>query len=224
MSALAGWWQRLRGASAVAEPARWIVLDVETSGLDAERARLLAIAAVGVHFDAAGRPRIAPGDSFELLLRHEAAAAEPDKDNILVHGIGVGAQQRGVPPAEALAGFEAWAAGAPCIAFHAAFDRRMLERAGREHLGRPVGGPWLDLRPLAAMAWPQVAARSLDDWLAQLGLHCAARHNAAADTLVTAELLLRAWPALAPQLDAARGGRLRAAQQLAAQARWLPAR
>ena len=33
--------------------------------------------------------------------------------------------------------------------------------------------------------------RSLDDWLAAFGIECVVRHNAAADALATAELLLR---------------------------------
>lgn len=217
MSSFARWWPRRRGQAH--DGKRWIVLDVETSGLDARRARLLAIAAVAVRFDAGGRPQIELGDSFEAVLQHPDAPAE--KDNILLHGIGIGAQRRGEAPARALQRFEDWVAGAPRIAFHAAFDQAMLDRACRAQLGRGCGGPWLDLEPLAAMARPEVKARSLDEWMAQLGLHCAARHNAAADTLVTAQLLLRLWPALAAQIDAVPETRWQALEKLAAQARWL---
>jgi DNA polymerase-3 subunit epsilon len=38
--------------------------------------------------------------------------AAPDKANILLHGIGVGAQRAGMPPAEALAAFARYAHGA----------------------------------------------------------------------------------------------------------------
>ena len=47
-------------------PPRWVVLDVESSGLDPARDRLLAIAAVAVEV-APGRPHIACADSFEVL-------------------------------------------------------------------------------------------------------------------------------------------------------------
>ena len=54
--------------------------------------------------------------------------------------------------------------------------------------------PWLDLAPLAGALVPEAyryGGRSLDDWLAAFGIECAIRHNAAADALATAELLLR---------------------------------
>lgn len=218
-------WGLRRGADAVpAVGGRWLVLDVETSGLDAQRAHLLAIAAMAVHVPAAGpaapggRPVIRLDDSFEIVLRHDAA--QPDHANILVHGIGVGAQRAGVPPAEALAAFRAWAAGAPMIAFHAAFDRTMIERACRL-AGQPLPtGPWLDLEPLAAVLQPEVRARSLDEWMAALGITCAVRHQAVADTLATAELLLKLWPALQRELRAAAGD-FRRVQALAETRRWL---
>jgi DNA polymerase III subunit epsilon len=76
------------------ESLRWIVLDVESTGLDPHHDTLLAIAAVALHRRAPDAPvEIALGDSFEALLRHDAA--QPDRANILVHGIGVAAQRAG---------------------------------------------------------------------------------------------------------------------------------
>ncbi len=222
MNALTAWWKSVTGAGTdtgnrPVEP-RWVVLDVETSGLDARRARLLAIAALGVHRDGA-RWRIVPADSFEVVLRYDAAEAEqPDRDNILLHGIGVGAQRDGVARPEALARFADFVADAPLVAFHAAFDRTMIERACRRE-GLPVpANPWLDLEPLAGVLMPQVRARSLDEWMAELGIPCAARHEAAADTLATAELLLRLVPRLQTEIG---GAGFSAAQRLAAQRRWV---
>jgi DNA polymerase III subunit epsilon len=204
-----------------AEPARWIVLDVETTGLDSRRDHLLAVAAVAVHV--AEGDCIKLGDSFDAVLQHESAQGEPDRPNILLHGIGVGRQRAGAPRAEALSAFEAWAAGAPLVAFHAAFDRAMLERARRE-LGLSVpANPWLDLEPLAAVLRRDIRARSLDEWMAALGIACAVRHQAAADTFATAELLLRLLPALRRELRTPAGAlRFAAVQELAEQRRWLP--
>ncbi len=100
-------WSRLfGGADALTiDERRWVVLEVETTGLDTRRDKLLAIAAVAVHFGAGGAaPCVALHDSFEAGLHHEAA--NTDKDNILVHGIGVDAQRAGAPPAEVLQAFE----------------------------------------------------------------------------------------------------------------------
>ncbi len=68
------------------------------------------------------------------------------------------------------------------------------------------------------MLHPEVRARALDDWLAHFGIRCAQRHQAAADTLATAELLLRLWPRLRAQLPVLD---IRAASKLASLERWL---
>jgi DNA polymerase III subunit epsilon len=215
-SRVVSWW---RSRQASWDDARWIVLDVEASGLDAAHDRLLAIAAIAVHINA-GRPSIAPGDSFEVVLKQAGDTAQPDKANILLHGIGVGAQRAGVEPHEALAAFAAFAGRSPLLAFHAAFDRTLIERGFRATTGTVPANPWLDLEPLAAVLHPQVKARSLDEWMAHLGITCAVRHQAAADTWATAELLLKLWPRLAAQL---RERNFRAVSRLAAQRRWLQA-
>jgi DNA polymerase-3 subunit epsilon len=65
---------------------------------------------------------------------------------------------------------------------------------------------------------PQVKARTLDDWLQRFNIDCAQRHQAAADTLATAELLLRLWPAA--QAEGAKD--FRGFARLASRRRWLP--
>jgi DNA polymerase-3 subunit epsilon len=81
------------------EPLRWIVLDVETTGLDPASDRLLAIAAIAVRVGVGlTKPTIVLGDSFEAVLKQDLAS---DRDNILVHHIGVGAQEGGRPAKEA---------------------------------------------------------------------------------------------------------------------------
>jgi DNA polymerase-3 subunit epsilon len=206
------WWRKPAGI----DEARWVVLDVETSGLDAERDRLLAIAAIAVVVDG-GTPQIAVGDSFEVVLRQEDAPV--DKANILLHGIGVGAQREGVPRHEALEAFAAWLGASPLIAFHSSFDETMIRRAMHEVLGRKLANPWLDLALLAPAVVHGVRGQSLDDWMAHCGITCAVRHQAAADTHATAELLLKLWPAIAAQRA---GTSFAALARLAASARWLP--
>ena len=188
-------WRRLRsaGAKPAADAKRWVVVDVETSGLDIQHDRLLAIAAVGLRLEGEATPCIALSDSFEAVLRQGHSPA--DKPNILLHGIGVGEQRAGVPAAEVLAGFETWLADAPLIAFHAAFDQAMIQRTMKATFGRTLANPWLDLEPVADALVPEAGGRALDDWLAHFGIDCAVRHQAAADTFATAELLLRLWPA-----------------------------
>lgn len=215
MSLLQALTRRLRPGPAV-DDTRWIVLDVESSGLDPKRDRLLAIAAIAVHTDH-HPPRIALGDSFEVVLRQDVQVA--DKRNILLHGIGVGAQRQGMPRKDALLAFEQFIGASPLVAFHAAFDEMLILRAFDAELGRRPPNPWLDLEPLAAVLHPKVRARSLDEWMAQMGIHCAVRHQAAADTLATAELLQKLWPAALREM---RGKvTFAGASHVAAQRRWL---
>ena len=194
---------------------RWVVLDVETSGLDTRSDRLLAIAAVAVHRPR-GAPHIALGDSFEVVLRQDNAPA--DKANILLHGIGIGAQRAGVAAAQALQAFKHWVGASPLFGFHVAFDEAMIQRTLQATLGLRLPNPWIDLADVAQVARPDVRARALDEWMDALGVQCAVRHQAAADTLATAELLLKLWPQVVAQGS---GSDWRALKRMASQRRWL---
>ena len=181
-----------------ASDTRWVVLDVESSGLNPARDRLLAVAAVALRFEGA-RAWIDANDGFEALLQQPLDVDTPDNANILIHGLGLAAQRAGEPPAQALQAFHDWAGSAPRLGFHVGFDRAIIERARALHAPPRRHTPaarWLDIEALAAISHPEVAAKALDDWLQHFDIPCAARHQAAADTLATAELLLRLWPAL----------------------------
>jgi DNA polymerase-3 subunit epsilon len=170
------------GASARLESTRFVVVDVETSGLNPFQDRLIAIGAVTV---AAGLLRL--GDTFEVVLRQEAPSGT---ENILVHGIDGTTQRAGTDPASALLAFLDYAGKCPLVAFHANFDRAVIERACRDVLGIRPQNSWIDLAYLAPALLHERAAkaRSLDEWAESFGLENPARHNAAADALVTAQL------------------------------------
>jgi DNA polymerase III subunit epsilon len=175
---------------------RWVVLDVETSGLDPQEAQLLAVAAVAVQVDwQTKRLVLLPGESVEIDIRPSDIVS--DKSNILIHGIGQQRQQQGVPLREALPPLLRFIGESPLLAFHAWFDKAMLARhfalAGLEKLPNP----WIDIEKLCIALHPKSSAESLDDWLAMFDIPCTARHEAAADTYAECELLQRIWPALA---------------------------
>ncbi len=208
------WLSALRGTGPTVDEQRWVMLDVETSGLDARRDQLLAIAAIGMQVDwKAGRLAIVPGDSFEVVLRQERASG---RDNILLHGIGAQRQRDGVAPKPAMQAFSVFVGASPLLAFHAAFDQTMIGRAARAQLGADLPNPWVDIEHLCAVTHEGVRARSLDEWMAHFGIACAVRHQAAADTLAECEVLQRVWPRIAAQCDS-----WRSVQKLAAQQRWI---
>lgn len=211
-------WRRWLGRAPDPGAARWLVLDTESSGLDPQRDRLLAIAALAVQ-PGAGPLALRPGDSFEVVLRQDDLPERPDKANILVHGIGVGAQRAGMDPALALQAFERFADGAPLVGFHAAFDRTLISRHLHALTGRRLRNPWLDLADLAPALCPgHPQAKALDDWLALFRIEVAQRHQAAADAWATAELLQRLWPLAQAQ---GLGRSFSALARLAASRRWL---
>ncbi|MGH8620036.1 MAG: 3'-5' exonuclease [Burkholderiales bacterium] len=167
-----------------ADVARLVVVDVESSGLDPVHDRLLAIGAVALEGGA-----LVLAQSFEVVLQQTEASSA---DNILVHGIGGDAQRAGAPSAAALGAFLDFARRDPLLAFHAPFDRTLIERALRAHLGLRFAATWLDLAWLAPAVCGERGNResTLDHWLAAFDIENAERHNALADATATAQLAL----------------------------------
>lgn len=183
-------WQALPEADLTVPLAegRYVVVDVESTGLDIHRDRLIAIGACAVE---AGR--IAMADSFEVILRQEEVSG---RDNILVHGIGGERQRQGLPPAQALLAFLEYLGKSPLVAYHAVFDQTMIQRAVADHLGFACKRPWLDLAYVLPALLPEHAHRfkSLDDWTGYFAIPNYARHSALADALATAQLFLATLP------------------------------
>lgn len=163
---------------------RIVVVDVETSGLNLARDRLIAIGAVAVQ-----NGQIALADSLEIVLQQAQAS---DHGNILIHGIGGTAQTEGVPPIEALLTFLEYLGKSPLVAFHVTFDETMIRRALQTELGLDFKHPWVDLAYIAPALYPDLARlyRALDEWTGLFRIHNYARHTALADALSTAQLLL----------------------------------
>lgn len=163
---------------------RWVVLDLETSGLNSHRDQVLSIGAVVIEDGA-----IDFSQQFERTLYQRDHKLT---SSVLIHGLGPSAIAAGCDPAEALLDLMAFIGDSPVLGFHAPFDQRMLARALKDHLGYRLQHPFLDLAELAPLLNPQLTLREagLDDWTACFGLEAIARHNASADAMVTAELAL----------------------------------
>jgi len=189
----------------------WVVVDVETGGLNPRVDPLLAIGAVRVTHSA-----IVMAPTCEVRLRQLEATAS---DNILVHGITTGQQINGEEPAQAMLDWLEFAGGQPRLAYHAAFDRMALERASQASLGLKDPAIWLDLAVLAPLLVPRGPGfdRPLDDWLAHFHIPVYQRHGALADAYATAQL----WLALLPAARAQKITRLKQLDRFSRQAHWL---
>ena len=166
-----------------ARATRFVVLDVESSGLNPFRDRLLSIGAVVVQ---GGVIRLEA--ALEVVLKQDTPS---DIRNILVHGIDGAAQLGGEDPRAALLSFLAFAGKQPLVGYHVDFDRVMIERATKRFLGIDLANDWLDLARLVPGLFPKegAAGRGLDYWLGVFGIDNAARHNALSDALASAQLL-----------------------------------
>ncbi|MEG1040317.1 3'-5' exonuclease [Pseudomonas sp. NUPR-001] len=163
---------------------RWVVLDLETSGLNTQRDQVLSIGAVVIEDGA-----IDFSQQFERTLHQRDHKLT---SSVLIHGLGPSAIAAGCDPAEALLDLMNFIGDSPVLAFHAPFDQRMLARALKDHLGYRLQHVFFDVAELAPLLNPQITLREagLDDWTACFGLEAIERHNASADAMVTAELAL----------------------------------
>ena len=163
---------------------RWVVVDLETSGLNLNRDQVLSIGAMVIEDGA-----IDLGQAFERTLLR---VNNPLNPSVLLHGLGPSAIAAGCDPADALLDFMTFVGDSPLLAFHAPFDQHMLGRALKDSLGYRLQHPFMDVAALAPMLCPQVNVREagLDYWINHFNLQVEDRHNASADALATAELAL----------------------------------
>ena len=211
-------WLGLRNkhsVSAITGIERWVVLDVETSGLDTNSAQLLAIACIAVNVDWKSKQlTLMPGDSFEITVRPTTLVT--DKANILVHNIGQQSQAQGVPVGEALQMMVNYVGKSHLLAFHSGFDERILTQHSQRELNSHLPNAWLDIALLCKAIYPNIHADTLDEWLAHFGIVCTNRHSAAADAWAEGEVLQRLWPQIARQCS-----HWRDLKRLAHQQRWM---
>jgi len=163
---------------------RWVVLDLETTGLNLSKDRVLSIGAVVIEDGA-----IDFAQQFERTLQCRELKLGP---SVLIHGLAPSAIAAGSDPAEALLELMEFIGDSPVLAFHAPFDQHMLGRALKEHLGHKLQQVFLDVADIAPLVCPQANIREagLDEWIDWFKLEVFERHNASADALATAELAL----------------------------------
>jgi DNA polymerase-3 subunit epsilon len=198
--------------------ARFIVVDLETTGLDPRRDEIVSFAAIPV--DAAC---IVPGESVQGLVRPESPPPAP---SIAIHGLRPVDLAAAAPAAEALAPLAAAMEGRTLVAHAAWVERDFLEPQLRA-LGSALSRHMVD----TALLWRLLCVErdqadpgwcSLSAIAAALGLPCHRPHEADGDALTTAQAFL----ALATHLESRGHGSVRAlagaATRLRARRVWQP--
>lgn len=165
-----------------------VVLDTETTGLDAKSARIVQIGAVRVH-----GTEVDVGDRFDTLVQ-PGIAIPPETTR--VHGI-ADADVAGAPRfAEVEPRFAAYLGRSVLIGHTLSFDLAMLKR---EYglIDQPWRAPrFLDVRWLARVVSPTLAHYDLDGLCAWLSITNPGRHTAIGDAMATAGVFAALVPLL----------------------------
>ena len=163
---------------------RWVVVDTETTGLDPGSDTLLSIGACQVN-----GTRLDVASAYHAFIRPPQVSSVA---NVLIHGIGHAEQMSGAEYTDVLTSYLEFCRHDVLVAYHAPFDEAMLRTAMKRHLGLRLRPVFIDVAKLADVLFPKQGRqyRMLDEWLVHFGIVHPARHNALADALCTAELLL----------------------------------
>lgn len=180
---LAPTWGGVRGAGLTLHALigrGFVAIDLETTGLDARRDVMVALAAV---------PFVGGARSVGLVT-----LVDPGRPitpaSTAIHGI-TDAMVAGAPsPRRVLDALAALCAGRVIAGHGVDFDLAVLGRALRAHHRRPLTSVALDTQRLAAALYPSWVDFSLDAVAARLGVHIVGRHTAEGDAVAAGEVLV----------------------------------
>ena len=167
---------------------RFVVMDLETTGLNIHKDQVIAVGAVVIQNN-----EIQIIESFERTIYRELNGVD---DTVLIHGISPEEIANGESAEDVLSEFMKYSGECVFLAYHAPFDQGMLSRALKRDLGLPLKHTFFDVADIAAALFPSInVGRSmqnagLDDWVDHFDLNVSNRHNASADALATAEIML----------------------------------
>ena len=163
--------------------ADFVVVDLETTGLDANGAAILEIGAIRL-----SQLRIV--DRFETLLR---PPGKLPRAIVALTGIHDAMVAEAPTQRRALRSFARWldrTPTAPFVAHNASFDHRFVSRALDLCGLPPYRGAVLCTRKLARRLIPELGRYNLDQLCAHFGIANRARHRALGDAEATARALL----------------------------------
>ena len=167
--ALAAWQEQPAGPDATHFHARYVVVDITTSGFKVDDDELLGITAVGVAHGGC----VQPGDALALDF------AGPDLDAAAVD--------------RQLVAFLQFVGKAPLVTYHTPFVGAFLQRAMKGRLGVDFQPACIDLAWLLPSMFEEKdhTQRPLDHWLELFGMESAGRRDSMSNTLLLARLFQR---------------------------------
>ena len=180
---------RTWGDDASERDIRFVVLDSETTGLDARKDRLITIGAVAVQGD-----EILLEDSFEVLIK-----IEHNMQAVTVHGITREESRAGLDEPEALRRFLDYLGDGVIVGHHIMHDVETLNVAYEGYWGFELKNRSLDTMDLtlnlerdgAFADRPEICGFSLDSLCELFDVKPHDRHTAPGDAFITAQIFLR---------------------------------
>ena len=165
---------------------RLVVFDLETTGLNPSRALMISAGAVVVEAGA-----VALGQGFR---RHLLQARVSSNQATLAHRLTADDLAAAESPQQVLPQLLRFIADSPCFAYHAEFDRKVLDRACRAHLKQRFDHAVIDVADLLLWLHPELGPQppSLDACLKFLRISVIdqQRHDALTDAALTAQVLI----------------------------------
>ena len=167
-----------------------VVIDMETSGLDIQKDRILSVSTLCI-------------DCLELSIEsaRQWMVYQPDtpwNEAIKIHGILPSETRHGKPEEEVLRELLRMLENHPVVGHHVGFDMRMLDQATRRHFGLKMRNRMIDTANLSMhvleafhrTGYPGQRLPSLDEVCAQLNITVIDRHTSTGDAYACAEAFL----------------------------------
>ena len=159
-----------------------IVLDVETTGLDYTKERMVEFAAIRLEN---GKIK----DRFETLINPEQHIR---KSSIAIHGITEEDVKDAPTEAEALPKILEFIGDYPIVAHNAIFDYSFINEASLRQTSKPINNPRIDSQMMFKEVYPELESCGLESLMNKFNVEYSTRHRAMADT----EGLALAYPGL----------------------------
>ena len=191
-------WKRIFGMGSQQNPAdgpkldmlpeRFVIFDLETTGLSAHHHEIIEIGAILANRDSDLHK------TFQALVRPKRAV--PKKITELTGITDEEIRRDGVPVERALTEFQKFTSGAPMIAFNLDFDRKFLDEACDTYaVPRFTNEMGCALR-LSRRAWPERTSFRLQDLARDGGLSLDDSHRALGDCTRTLTIYIAAATAV----------------------------
>lgn len=153
-------------------PAQFIIFDLETTGLNAEKDEVIEFGAIRVNRDSNYH------EAFQTLVRPRKAI--PTKITELTGITQAMAESEGKQLTDALQKFVAFIGDLPLVAFNAEFDMAFLNNAAKQH-GMEINNPVTCALKMARRAWPERKSYRLADLAKDGNLNTKDSHRAIGD-------------------------------------------